>query len=111
MFTRHQFIQQETKRELIRLRGEIDLATGLLGAHVSYRAYDSPRVSDALRMCNGAGVVGGASGNCGNNALGESEIEDFDTSVLCDQDIVGLQIAMNNASGVTCRHPGGYLNG
>ena len=65
------------------------LATGLLGRHVSRRAHHVPG-NGALR-CRGVGVAGGVS------HTRETEVEQLDVSVVANDDVFRLHVAMRDA--------------
>ena len=82
------------------------LAAHLLGRHVAERAEHDAGLG-ALRFRR---QVGGArDGAFGLRQLGEAEVEDLDAPVLRDEDVLGLQVAMDDALLVRRREAVGDL--
>ena len=95
-----QFVKNEAERKLIGLRGEIRLSTRLLGAHVGNRANRSAGVGEGpfSRIDRARRVIGA---NLAVRRFGQAEIQNLDPAIARNQDIVGLQVAMDDAGGVS----------
>ena len=100
-----QFVQHQAERKLVGLHGEFDIPASLLGAHVRDSADGGPDV----REVDGASGIFRRSG--GRGGLGEAEIQNFDSAFAGDQDVIGLEVAMNHARGVRGRPSFGDLPG
>ena len=69
---------------------------GLLGRHISSSAYDPARFSDRKR-----GPGRGLAAFVGVDSPGEAEIEHLHLSVMCDDQVTGLEIAVEDARGMS----------
>ena len=94
-FARGEFVQNQAERELVGLRGEIRSPRACSG---SYRRW--------CRRCARSGKVQGRW--CGwrrretisGRGFRQTEIENLDAAIARDQNVVGLQVAMNDTGGV-----------
>ena len=79
----------------------------LLGRHVADRAEDGA----GLRARDRRRDVGGAAGALRLHELGEAEVEDLEVPVARDHEVVGLQVAVDDAVGVGAGEAARRLHG
>ena len=75
------------------------LRRGLFGRHVSDGAEHEPRTGEVYKGCL-SGVAGGHATGRNTGKLSQAEIYDFGVSTVGDENVRGLDVAMNNALGV-----------
>ena len=80
-----------------RVRG---LAADLLGRHVADRSQDDPGSVSADERVAAVGCIAS-----GGDPQGEAEVEDLDVAVLRDEQVLGLQVAMDDSPGMRGRQP------
>ena len=99
--SRRHFIEHRAEREQIGAGVEF-FAANLLGRHVDHGSKSGPRT------CEMFGIDSERGQSCGRGFslrarvrdFGETEIEDFCVAALCDKNICGFNIAVNNTLGV-----------
>ena len=82
-------------------------AAMLLDGHVGGGAHDHARLGEARRARRGGGSGGGAWSDGEVGFEGEAEVGDVGATVGADEDVVGLEVAVNDARVVGGLKPGG----
>jgi hypothetical protein len=82
------------KRKLVRLRAEVRTPSGLLRTHIC----DGAECGAGFRACHGAGsiIVRAARGY----DLRQAEVENLDAAIARNENVIGLQVAVNDPRGM-----------
>ena len=109
---RDHLVEDDAQREDVAAPVEL-LAAGLFGAHVAERAHD--RAGDGLDAAagQGPGEIDGQGGLVGDglDELGQAEVEELGVAVPGDHDVVGLDVAVEDAGVVGLGQALGDLDG
>ena len=84
---RGELIQNQAERKLVRLGIEIRVSARLFRAHIGDRAHGGSGVGDARH--ERVSLAG--------HGLRQTEVENFDAPLAREQNVVGLQVAVDNA--------------
>ena len=97
------FVENDAKGKKVGARVEI-LAENLFGRHVGDGAQGGARTGELIGVdANSGESIGGAGSTGGSFSmgdLGEAEVEDFGVAALGDENVGGLDVAVNDAFGV-----------